>query len=90
MGEHYGLSKEARLALVMGTGMVAGFGLEGIDKHFNISGFHRVNNVAFEGLKSDQFTVLVGSVHPEAQHNTICQILLKHLWKMVFCRKYFE
>ena len=24
----------------MGTGMVAGFGLEGIDKHFNISGFH--------------------------------------------------
>ena len=40
VGEHYGLSKEARFALVMGAGMLTGFGLEGIDKHFNISGYH--------------------------------------------------
>ena len=37
----------------MAAGMATGFGLEGIDKHFNISGYHRVNNVAFEGLKSE-------------------------------------
>ena len=43
VGEHYGLSKEARFALVMGAGMLTGFGLEGIDKHFNISGYHRVS-----------------------------------------------
>ena len=51
VGEHYGLSKEARFALGMGVGMLTGFGLEGIDKHFNISGYHRVSPVTNGGSK---------------------------------------